>query len=101
MLWFFTNYVSDGCKYSLLPKRTAVCHGDKMPAAGRGVSALSFLQKQRKKLSTIDLKYLKTGLGEIRSRRGSSFEEEKERIESQRLLGWPSKFLCVWVWVGF
>ena len=71
-----------------------------MPAAGRGVSALLFQQKQRKKLNMIDLKDLKTGLGEIRSRIGSSLEEEKERIESQRLLGWPSKSLCVWVWVG-
>ena len=48
----------------------------------------------------IDLKDFKTGLREIRSRIGSSLEEEKERIESQRLLGWPSKSLCVWVWVG-
>ena len=45
----------------------------------------------------IDLKDFKTGLEEIRSRIGSSLEEEKERIESQRLLGWPSKSLCVWV----
>ena len=71
-----------------------------MPAAGRGVSALLFQQKQRKKLNTIDLKDLNTSLGEIRSRIGSSLEEEKEMIESQRLFGWPSKFLCVWVWVG-
>ena len=78
----------------------AICYGDKMPDAGRGVSALSFQQKQRKKLNMIDLKYFKTGLGEIRSRIGSSLEEEKERIESQRLLGWPSKSLCVWVWVS-
>ena len=48
----------------------------------------------------IELKDFKTGLREIRSRIGSSLEEEKERIESQRLLGWPSKYLCVWVWVG-
>ena len=75
----------------------AICYGDKMPAAGRGVSALSFQEKQRKKLNTIDLEYLKTGLGEIRSRIGSSLEEEKEMIESQRPFGWPSKFLCVWV----
>ena len=79
----------------------AVCHGDKMPAAGRGVSALSFQQKQRKKkLNTIDLKDLKTGLGAIRIRIGLSLEEEKEMIELQRLFGWPSKFLCGWVWVG-
>ena len=71
-----------------------------MPAAGRGVSSLLFQQKQSKKLNMIDLKYFKTGLGEIRSRIGSSLEEEKERIESQRLLGWPSKSLCVCVWVG-
>ena len=68
-----------------------------MPAAGRGVSALLFQQKQRKKLNTIDLKDLNTSLGEIRSRIGLSLEEEKEIIESQRLFGWPSKFLCVWV----
>ena len=48
----------------------------------------------------IDLKYFKTGLGEIRSMIGSSLEEEKERIESQRLVVWPSKSLCVGVWVG-
>ena len=65
----------------------AIRYGDKMPAAGRGVCALSFQQKQRKKLNMIDLKDLKTGLGEIRGRIGSSLEEEKERIESQRLLG--------------
>ena len=78
----------------------AVCYGNKMPAAGKGVSALLFQQKQRKKLNLMDLKDLKTGLGEIISRIGSSLEEEKERIESQRLLGWPSKSLCVGVWVG-
>jgi len=61
---------------------------------------LSFQQKQRKKLNKIDLKDLNTSLGEIRSRIGSSLEEEKEMIESQRPFGWPSKFLCVWVWVG-
>ena len=71
-----------------------------MPAAGRGVSALLFQQNQRKKLNMIDLKDFKTGLGEIRSMVGSSLEEEKERIESQRLLVWPSKSLFVWVWVG-
>ena len=60
----------------------AVCYGDKMPAAGRGFSDLSFQQKQRKKLNMIDLKYLKTHLGEIRSRIGSYLEEEKKRIES-------------------
>ena len=48
----------------------------------------------------IDFKYFKTGLGEIGSSIGSSLEEEKERIESQILLGWPSKFLCVCGWVG-
>ena len=48
----------------------------------------------------IDLKYLKTHLGEIRGRIGSYLEEKKERIESQRLLGWPSKSLCVGVWLG-
>jgi len=72
-----------------------------MPASGRGVSALSFQKKQRKKLNKIDLKDLNTALGEIRSRSGSSLEEKKEGIESQRLFGWPSKFVCVWVWVGF
>ena len=71
-----------------------------MPAAGWGVSALLFQQKQRKKLKKIDLKDLNKILGEIRSRIGSSLEEEKEMIESQRIFGWPSKFLCVWVWVG-
>ena len=71
-----------------------------MPAAGRGFSALSFQLKQRKKLNMIDLKDFKTGLREIRSRIGSSLEEEKEGIESQRLLGWHSKSLYVWVWVG-
>ena len=78
----------------------AVCYGEKMPAAGRGVSALSFQKNKRKKLNMIDLKYLKTFLGEIRSRIGSYLEEEKEMIESQRLLGCPSKSFCVWVWVG-
>ena len=68
-----------------------------MPAAGRGVSAPLFQHKQRKKLNMIDLKDFKTGLREIRSSIGSSLEEEKERIELQRLLGWPSKSLCVWV----
>ena len=52
-------------------------YGDKMPAAGSGASALLFQQNQRKKLNTIDLKDLETGLGEIRSRSGSSLEEEK------------------------
>ena len=66
-----------------------------MTAAGRGVSALLFQQKKRKKLNVIDFKDFKTGLEEIRSRIGSSLEEENERIESQRLLGWPSKSLCV------
>ena len=64
------------------------------------LQAEGFQQKQRKKLKMIDLKDFKTGLGEIRSGSGSSLEEEKDRIESQRLLGWPSKSLCVWVWVG-
>ena len=45
----------------------------------------------------IDLKDFKTGLGEIRSRIGSSLEEERDRIESQRLLCWPFKSLCVGV----
>ena len=58
------------------PKRIAIHYDDKMPAAGRGVFALLFQQKQRKKLSMIDLKDFKTGLGEIRSRIGSSLEEE-------------------------
>jgi len=58
----------------------AIHYGNKMPAAGRGVSSLLFQQKQSKKLNMIDLKYFKTGLGEIRSRIGSSLEEEKERI---------------------
>ena len=97
MLCFCDTCISEGCESSLSPKRTALCYGDKMPAAGRGVSALLFQPKQRKKLNMIDLKYLKTCLGEIRSRIGSYLEEEKERIESQRLLGWPSKSLCVWV----
>ena len=48
----------------------------------------------------IDFKDLKTGLDEIRSRIGKSLEEEKERIESQGLLGWPAKSLCVCVRVG-
>ena len=45
----------------------------------------------------IDLKDFKTGLGEIRSRIGSSLEEEKDRIESQSLLGWRSKSFYGWV----
>ena len=87
MLWFCDTCVSEGCESSLSPKHTAVHCDDKMPAADRGVSALPFQQKQRKKLNMIDLKDFKTGLGEIRSRIGLSLEEEKERIESQRLLG--------------
>ena len=97
MLWFCDTCVSEGCESSLSPKRMAVCYGDKMPAAGRGVSSLLFQQKQRKKLNMIDLKDFKTGLGEIRSGSGSSLEEEKDRIESQRLLGWTFKSLCMWV----
>ena len=99
MFCFCDTCASEGCEFSLSPKRTAVLYGDKIPAAGRGMSALLFQHKQRKKLNMIDLKDFKTGLRDIRSRIGSSLEEEKERIESQRLLG-PSMSLCVWVWVG-
>ena len=77
MLFFCDTCVAEGCESSLSPKRKAICYGDKMPAAGRGVSALLFQKNQRKKLNTIDLKDLETGLGEIRSRSGSSLEEEK------------------------
>ena len=52
----------------------AVRYGDNVPAAGRGVSALLFQQKQRSKLNMIDLKYLKTDLEEIRIMVGSSLE---------------------------
>jgi len=55
----------------------AVRYGDKMPAAGRGVSALLFQNQRRKKLNMIDWKDFKTGLREIKSRIGSSLEEEK------------------------
>ena len=61
-----------------------------------GFLLCSFSKSKGKKLNMIDMKGLKTGLGEIRSRIGSSLEEE-EMIESQRPFGWPSKFLCVWV----
>ena len=93
MFWFCDTFVSEGCDSSLSPYHTAVRYADNVPAAGRGVSALLFQKKKSKKLNMIDLKDFKTGLREIKSRIGSSLEEEN-------LLGWPSKSFWVWVWVG-
>ncbi|KNZ61340.1 putative signal peptide protein [Puccinia sorghi] len=89
------NKFDYGCKSALSSNHIAVCYGDKIQAAGRGVSSLLFNKTQRKKLNTVALEDFQTGLGENGSGSGPSSKEEKERIGLQRIFGWPSKLWCV------
>ena len=88
MLWFCDTCVSEGCE--IIP-----CHlkiqlyimVTRCQLQAEGFLLFHFSKSKGNKLNMIDLKDFKTGLGEIRSRIGSSLGEEKEMIESQRLFG--------------